>query len=173
MIVTNSIYPELIRIEIGDDMHKQRGSILSGLSACIGLPGAGKASLLTMALMLVVPGMSEQARAEQTGDTARDMKLEITHLMRHVERSGCVFIRNGDQHDPMDAANHIRKKYEHFKDDIESTETFIKLSATRSLISRKPYHIQCPGQIKQPSGEWLLAELARFRSQVADATVTK
>ncbi len=50
-----------------------------------------------------------------------------------------------------------------FATDINSTEDFIRLSATKSLRSGKPYKVKCPGQDPVPSAQWLLEELEVFR----------
>ena len=91
-------------------------------------------------------------------------KDEINHLLMFVETSDCVFLRNGKEYDGAEAVEHINKKYNHFKEDINSAEKFIELSATKSTISRQPYYIQCHGTEKTLSSTWLLLELARYRS---------
>ena len=76
-------------------------------------------------------------------------------------------MRNGREHDSAEAVEHIRRKYRHFDDEIDSAESFIEYSATRSTMSGKPYSIRCPGEAEQPSASWLLEELARYRRQRA------
>jgi hypothetical protein len=90
-------------------------------------------------------------------------EAEISHLLTFVRTSGVVFLRNGDEHSAEEAAEHIAKKAKHFQKDIDSTERFVELTATRSLVSKKPYQVRHPDGTLQPSGEWLLEELARHR----------
>ncbi|MEL7451394.1 MAG: DUF5329 domain-containing protein [Pseudomonadota bacterium] len=95
-----------------------------------------------------------------------EVVAEIDHLLAFVEGSECVFLRNGDAHEPADAAKHIRRKYDHFKKKIDTTDDFIKRSATGSLMSGKPYQVKCPpGDEVQLTAEWLRAELARYRDR--------
>ena len=88
---------------------------------------------------------------------------EIQHLLEYVENEHCTYIRNGDAHDSKDARKHIQRKYDYFEDDIESTEDFIRLSATESTMFGNKYYIQCKNKPKVLSSKWLLDELARYR----------
>jgi hypothetical protein len=63
----------------------------------------------------------------------------------------------------MDAAQHIKTKYEHSKGDINTAEAFIERCATRSLISGKPYFVQCAENLKKPTADWLMTELTNYR----------
>ncbi len=94
-----------------------------------------------------------------------EVVAEIDHLLAFVEGSECLFLRNGDVHEPADAAKHIRRKYDHFKKKIDTTDEFIRRSATGSLMSGRPYKVECPpGSEVQLTAEWLRAELARYRA---------
>jgi len=97
-------------------------------------------------------------------DVPSAQQAEVEHLVATLEGSDCVMIRNGKAHDGREAADHVRRKYAHFRDEIDSTEDFIAYSATKSLISGRAYQVQCPGEDPQPSADWLLAELEAYRS---------
>ena len=94
-----------------------------------------------------------------------DTASEINHLLNYIEKTDCQYIRNGDVHNGVDAEKHIRKKYDYFKDEIKSTEDFIRLSATKSTMFGNKYYIQCKGSPKIESSKWLLKELKRYRSK--------
>jgi uncharacterized protein DUF5329 len=96
---------------------------------------------------------------------ALDMHDEIDHLISFVERTECLYERNGTNHDGEDAADHIKKKYNYFKKKIDSTEKFIELSATKSTLSGKYYMIHCKDRASVKSQEWLLRELERYRNK--------
>ncbi|SEL89119.1 hypothetical protein SAMN05216262_1302 [Colwellia chukchiensis] len=89
---------------------------------------------------------------------------EIAHLLSYVERTQCLYERNGTKHNGVAAVKHIRKKYQYFADKITSSEDFIKYSATKSTISGKHYLIHCPKKATRKSRDWLLMELNRFRA---------
>lgn len=93
------------------------------------------------------------------GDTAD----EIEHLFDFVSRSNCVFIRNGVEHGPREAAAHMRRKYDFYREDIDSAEKFIELSASKSTLTGIHYTIRCHGNPSQRTGTWLLSELRRYR----------
>ncbi|MDJ0829306.1 MAG: DUF5329 family protein [Desulfobacterales bacterium] len=105
-------------------------------------------------LMLSLP----QARAS-------DLKIEIDHLVDFINRSDCVFIRNGREHSPEEASKHILRKYDHFKKKIETAEQFVELCATKSTMSHQFYTIACKGKPNIKSKDWLMNELKRFRNR--------
>ena len=94
-----------------------------------------------------------------------DTTAEINHLINYVKTTECKYIRNGTVHTGSEGAKHIKAKYDHYKDDIKTTEDFIRLSATKSMMSGSKYYIECPGSAKVESGKWLLTELKKYRSK--------
>ncbi len=96
-------------------------------------------------------------------DVPPSEKPEVEYLLGLVKTSACKFERNGNLYDGRDAYEHIEKKYDHFRDKITSTETFIKYAATKSMISGKYYIIICPGAEPENTGDWLLGELRKYR----------
>ncbi len=100
-----------------------------------------------------------------SAEPSAQVTAEIEYLLAFVQQSECVFVRNGDDHGPADAAAHIRKKYQHFKKKINTTEDFIKRAATGSLMSGKPYLVRCPPQdTLVATADWMQAALAAHRS---------
>ena len=110
---------------------------------------------ITTLLLVILPALADVPPAQQA---------EVEHLFATLETSDCVMIRNGKAHDGKEAAEHVQRKYDHYRDKIDSTEDFIAYSATKSLISGRAYQVQCPGEDPQPSADWLLAELEAYRS---------
>lgn len=88
---------------------------------------------------------------------------EIDHLLGFIKESPCTFTRNGTAHPGKEAVKHIRDKLDYFSKDTQTAEDFIRLSATQSELSRKAYTVQCPEQPSEPSKDWLLRELKRYR----------
>ena len=88
---------------------------------------------------------------------------EILYLLNTVKTTECLYERNGDRHTGPEAVKHIQKKYNYFKNDIHSAEDFIRLSATKSTMSGKKYHIICEGEPPYESGKWLLQQLQKYR----------
>ncbi len=92
------------------------------------------------------------------------MEAEIEHLITAIGESGCEFIRNGKRYSSSQAEDHIRVKYRRGKRYATSTEAFIERLASQSSMSKKPYWIECDGADPVKSGDWLKAELERYRS---------
>ena len=101
------------------------------------------------------------------------VEKSISHLLKFIEESNCKFIRNDEEHDSKYAAEHIRKKYDYFKDKIDTPEEFIELCATKSLMSGRPYMVRCEGDRKTPTADWLKSELDDYRSNSSQASSTK
>ena len=112
-------------------------------------------------LGLLLASTNSAAAARQAGD----LDATIQHLITYVRKSDVTFQRNLSRHDAIEAAGHIEKKYEHFRDKIETPEEFIELCATASLVTGKPYLIIDRQGNAMPAGEWLNAELVRYRIQ--------
>jgi hypothetical protein len=107
---------------------------------------------LTSTLLLSPPSM------------AAGMGEEIDHLLGFVAASPCAFMRNGVAYAGAQAAGHIKDKYEHYRSDIHSAEDFIALAASKSMMSGRPYLVQCDAAT-MPAADWLAKELAAFRQQ--------
>ncbi len=89
---------------------------------------------------------------------------EIAHLYEFIGESGCVFVRNGREHDSVEAREHIRRKYGYVRDRVSTAEEFIEYAATKSTVTGKAYLVRCEGR-EVPAGEWLRAELDSFRQR--------
>ena len=94
---------------------------------------------------------------------ADPVKEMVEKLLKAVEKSDATFIRNGDEHKAKEAAEHMRKKYEHFKKKIKTPEDFIELCATKSEISSKPYKIKTADGKTVESKDWMVARLEEIR----------
>lgn len=102
--------------------------------------------------------------AFNTSYASVDYKIEIRHLLSYIENSQCTFIRNGSSHDAVNAKKHIEKKYNYLESRIDTTEGFIKYTATKSSISGKQYKVMCAGK-DYLVGQWLSDELRQYRSK--------
>lgn len=119
-------------------------------------------------LLLILTGLLLTAPVSATARQAEKLDLTIQYLITYVKESDVTFERNFFRHDPVAAASHIERKYQHFKDRIDSPEEFIELCATASLVTGKQYLIVDRQGDEIPAGEWLNTELARYRLQNAE-----
>jgi hypothetical protein len=113
--------------------------------------------LLAMVLMVVI------APGSAAGQQTEDLDSTVQHLITYVKESEVFFERNTSRYSGSEAAKHINKKYQHFKDEIDTVEKFIELCATGSLMTGKPYFIITEQGEQLPSSEWLNSELQSYR----------
>ena len=96
------------------------------------------------------------------GAAMADTESEINHLLEFIAASDCTFIRNDVDYDGPAARAHIGQKYAYARRWIDSAEKFIEYTATKSSTTGHAYRVICPGR-EEPSADWLMRELVRFR----------
>ena len=114
-------------------------------------------------LMAMALALGSGALPAATGANVVDR--EVAGLMGALEASDCQFNRNGTWYDGRRASSHLRRKYQHVRSRgaLPDTETFIRLAASRSSVSGKPYRVRCGSEAAMPSQAWFLARLALLR----------
>jgi hypothetical protein len=103
--------------------------------------------------------------AASSEKAAESLDQTINYLIDYVAGSKATFIRNGTSHTPTEAAEHIRAKYAHFKKEIQTPEDFIRLAASKSLLSGKPYLVRLPDGSETHLDVWLIDALKRHRNE--------
>jgi hypothetical protein len=96
---------------------------------------------------------------------AESLEQTVHYLIDHVGKSNATFIRNGASHTPAEAVAHITAKYEHFKNQIKTPEDFIRLAASRSLLTGKPYLVRTPDAKETRLDVWLTEALKQYRTE--------
>ncbi len=114
-----------------------------------------------VSLLLVCLTMTGPIRADPSNDT----EAAIQHLLSYVRQSGLVFVRNFNNYTSEEAAQHISKKYSHFREKIVTPEDFVELCASKSLLTGKAYLVIDDQEQKLPTRDWLLIELAVYRTR--------
>jgi hypothetical protein len=115
--------------------------------------------LLLLATILLIMTAPRGMAGQQTEDVA----ATVQYLITYVKTSDVTFERNTLRYTGNEAAEHINKKYRHFKDEINTPERFIELCATGSLMTGKPYFIITKQGDQLPVSEWLNSELVVYR----------
>ena len=114
---------------------------------------------LIFALMWVPAALAElDAGANNLSET-------IQYLLAFVKNSGVLFFRNDKAHTAGEAAVHMQRKYAHFKNEIKTPEDFIRLTATKSLMTGKLYYVILKDGEKITSEAWLLQALDAYRQK--------
>ena len=119
------------------------------------------ALLLAVTGSLTMPAVSQKERNE----VEENLHEIVEYLLDYVAGSDCLFIRNNREYSAEKAAGHIRKKYEHYEDEITTAEDFIRLAATKSMMSGKPYLVRFKDGIEIPCSDWLTVALAAYRAR--------
>jgi len=96
----------------------------------------------------------------------RSEKEKIEALIGIVhDLKDAKFIRNGSEYDGPAAADHMRTKWSAGSGSIKTAKDFIKLAATGSSVSGKPYLIRFKTGKEQSSADFLLAQLDRLEGR--------
>jgi len=95
--------------------------------------------------------------------TVQGEQEKINHLIKMVEDSGYIFIRNGSEYNSKDAASHMRLKLSRAGNRVKTAEQFIEYLATRSSVTGSPYMLRLPDGKKIPLAEWLRKRLAGLK----------
>jgi hypothetical protein len=98
---------------------------------------------------------------------AESLEQTIAFLFNRIEMADATFIRNGQAHTPQEAVAHVRAKYEHFKTQIKTPEDFIRLAATKSLLTSQPYLVRTRDGKETPLSTWLSNALREHRENEA------
>lgn len=116
-----------------------------------------------MGCWVLVGGLALRVGAEPPPKAA----AEMDSLLAGLRASGCKFQRNGTWYDAPQAVEHLKKKRVWLErhDKIEATEDFIRLGASESSMSGKPYTVKCPDRPVVESRIWLGSQLARMRAE--------
>ena len=109
-------------------------------------------------------------RAENEIDKNHRM---ITELISTVKIVNATFIRNGSEHTPTEAANHIERKYSYarkkytFMGPVKNItpEQFIEHIASKSSTTGKDYHIKFDGFAPVKMKDWLERQLNLIRQR--------
>ena len=93
---------------------------------------------------------------------------EVEYLLEFVAASGCIFIRNDEEHSSEEAADHLRLKYSRGKRYVDTAEDFIDRLATESSWTGRAYTVRC-GEQEQSSAAWLHRALTDRRESSGDS----
>ena len=111
---------------------------------------------LTLLLLVALPSFA---------DVTPQAREEIAHLKKQIIESSCVFTRNDVNYKGSKAVTHIIRKEEYYQEQIVTAEDFIRLAATKSEMSGKPYTVSCTEGVVENLGDWFHRELAAYRAQ--------
>ena len=120
----------------------------------------GAAAYLVVISVLALSGNLIHARAAATREHLNET---IGHLLDFVANSDCVFFRNGSSYNSKEAAAHIKVKYDYFQKEIKTAEDFIRLAASKSEFSGRPYLVRTKDGKEMETADWLSKALNDYR----------
>lgn len=92
-------------------------------------------------------------------------KNKIEFLISSVENlKDAKFIRNGSVYDGQEAANHLRMKLQNVLA-VKTADDFIRLIASKSSVSGKPYLIRLPDGKTITSEKYFRDKLNEYRNE--------
>jgi len=90
-------------------------------------------------------------------------KKKIEFLISSVENlKGAIFIRNGSEHDGKAAAEHLRMKLKNAGSYVKTADDFIRLCASKSYITGRPYMIKLSNGKTIKSEEYFREKLKEY-----------
>jgi hypothetical protein len=94
-------------------------------------------------------------------------KKQIEFLISSVENlNGEKFIRNGSEYDGKEAAEHLRMKLQNAGGKVQTADDFIRLCASKSFLSGKPYMIRSSDGKTRKSEEYFREKLKQYNSTI-------
>lgn len=88
---------------------------------------------------------------------------KIEALIQAVAKlQGAAFLRNGTEHTPKEAAEHLRLKWKNAGAKVKSAADFIRYCASESSMSGRPYEIRLGDGRTVLARDWLWTELKRM-----------
>jgi hypothetical protein len=122
----------------------------------------------TIAVIVLAMTILPAAAASADGAKAMTEREKIEALIQAVEgMKGAKFVRNGAEYDGHAAADHMRRKWKQAADQVKTARDFIRLAASKSETSGKPYLIRFKDGREVESGKWLSARLEEIEKQGA------
>jgi hypothetical protein len=118
------------------------------------IPRAG--AIASLLLLLAAVAAAQLTEAEK-----------IERLLRFIEGSEVVFLRQGTEYTGPQAAAHLRWKWQQAGDRIATARDFVEQLGSVSSQTGKPYSVRLPDGTLQPARAWLLDALQRIETEGA------
>ncbi|XDD50548.1 YfeK family protein [Leptospira sp. WS92.C1] len=102
-------------------------------------------------LLLIAFLFSLSIGSEESTEFRKDLNL----LMNSLESCQCKFIRNGAEHDPKEAREHMERKLNAVNGKIQTIPDFIENIGSKSSITGKPYLVKLSDGKTKEAAVWL------------------
>jgi Family of unknown function (DUF5329) len=111
----------------------------------------------------MVENNSKSTAIESTANSTADEMKKIEWLINRIQNANITFIRNGSDHSPQEAADHLRSKLRQAGDQIKTLNDFIENIASKSSMSGSPYQVRMPDGSLINAKDWYAQELKEYK----------
>jgi len=125
---------------------------------------AGELSCLFALLLLSCAALVQAADRPPLEDERIEYLLAVVSGLHDAQ-----FIRNGAAYDSAAAVDHLRAKLRWAGSHVQTAEDFIRLCASQSSVSGKPYEIRFANGQQLLSADFLRQQLAQFDKRMAES----
>ena len=115
----------------------------------------------TDAALLTLQHLNGSPRPELTEEQKIELLIESVRALE-----GVSFIRNDKAHTGSEAAEHLQTKWQWKKADIKTARDFIRVAASMSSTTGKPYWMRFRDGKQIEAKEWFLKRLAEIEDSV-------
>jgi len=127
-----------------------------------------KVTILPLLAVLLASAFPTAARSDApsagSGDDQERQKIE--RLISSVQSlKDATFVRNGTEYDGKTAAEHVRTKWKAAGSKVKTARDFIRLAASKSSRSGKPYLIRFKDGSEVESETYLTERLEQIEKQ--------
>jgi len=89
----------------------------------------------------------------------KNESVQIEKLLKKIENSDIIFIRNGTEYNSKEAAQHLRNKLKEAKGQIRTVDEFIKNIGSYSSMTGKVYFVKLKNGKMMTAEEWYKKQL--------------
>jgi Family of unknown function (DUF5329) len=125
---------------------------------------AGELSCLLALLLLSCAAVVQAADRPPLEDERIEYLLAIVSGLHDAQ-----FIRNGKAYDSAAAVDHLRAKLRWAGSQVKTAEDFIRLCASESSVSGKPYEIRLANGQQLLAADFLRQQLAQFDKRLTES----
>jgi hypothetical protein len=113
-----------------------------------------------------------QKEAGSAGPMSERERIEW--LLSQIELDeGATFFRNGAEHSPQAAADHLRSKWKAAGDEVKTADDFIEKIASESSLSGEPYRVRLDDGTEVLAGDYLRQELSKIEDGQTNSQIIK
>ncbi len=112
----------------------------------------------TLLLLALLPLLSFQQAKPKTYTEEQ----KISYVINSLGRMDAVFVRNGSEHSPAEAMQHLNMKRKKAGKQIKTCRQFIQEVASKSTVSGDPYMIKFKDGHTETAESYLLKQLQRL-----------